>query len=186
MTPQTKVSKNLHEIKTIVDDSDKKVHSIHTLYTRFNSSKLCKLLDSYKYKGRSVSATLFDLLLMTFTNQSVRIYVAADSSQAAKVIIGYCDSKSGNTISMIKRALRHRLTVDYILVDSWFMNVGLIAYVYELSSVYLLGMCKFDDRKFIFNGKEKMVKQLLDCCTRNKKIKRSRTIKARYVELMVE
>ena len=79
MTPQTKVSKNLHEIKTIVDDSDKKVHSIHALYSRFISSKLCKLLDSYKDKGRSVSATLFDLLLMTITNQSVRMYVAADT-----------------------------------------------------------------------------------------------------------
>ena len=316
MTPQTKVSKNLHEIKTIVDDSDKKVHSIHAPYSRFNSSKLCKLLDSYKDKGRSVSATLFDLLLMTITNQSVRMYVAADSTEAAKdtyyrlkndprinwrammfifihrflsmvpkaddessedlhcliiddtscfkrgkyiegiskvfdhvyhryclgfkgLIVGYCDSKSfvpvdfslhnekgkrpdkpyglkpeelsrqyiksrqvdcpgnireiersvsksENTITMIKRALKHRLVVDYILVDSWFMNLGLIAYVYELSSVYLLGMCKFDDRKYIVNGKEKTVKQLLDWCKRNKKIKRSRTIKARYAELMVE
>jgi len=316
MTPQTKVSKNLHEIKTIVDDSDKKVHSIHALYSTFSSSKLCKLLDSYKDKGRSVTATLFDLLLMTITNQSVRMYVAADTSEAAKdtyyrlkndprinwrammfifihrflslvpqtidessedlhcliiddtscfkrgkyiegiskvfdhvyhryclgfkgLIMGYCDSKSfipvdfslhnekgkrldkpyglkpeeltrqytksrqadcpgnireiersvsksENTIAMIKRALKHRLTVDYILVDSWFMNLGLISYVYELSSVYLLGMCKFDDRKYIFNGKEKTVKQLLDWCKRNKKIKRSRTIKARYAELMVE
>ena len=316
MTPQTKVSKNLHEIKTIVDDSDKKVHSIHVLYRRFNSSKLGKLLDSYKDKGRSISATLFDLLLMTITNQSVRMYVATDTSEAAKdtyyrlkndplinwrammfifihrflsmvpktaeesaedlhcliiddtscfkrgkyiegiskvfdhvyhryclgfkgLIMGYCDSKSfipvdfslhsekgkrldkpyglkpeeltrqytksrqadcpgnireiergvsknENTIAMIKRALKHRLTVDYILVDSWFMNLGLISYVYELTSVYLLGMCKFDDRKYIFNGKEKTVKQLLDWCKRNKKIKRSRTIKARYAELMVE
>ena len=47
-------------------------------------------------------------------------------------------------------------------------------------------MCKFDDRKYIFNGKEKTVKQLLDWCNRNKKIKRSRTIKARYAELIVE
>lgn len=316
MTPQSKVSKNLHEIKTIVDDSEKKVHSIHALYSRFNSSKLGKLLDSYKDKGRSVSATLFDLLLMTITNQSVRMYVAADTSEAAKdtyyrlkndprinwrammfifihrflslvpqtvdessedlhcliiddtscfkrgkyiegiskvfdhvyhryclgfkgLIMGYCDSKSfipvdfslhnekgkrldkpyglkpeeltrqytksrqadcpgnireiergvsksENTIAMIKRALKHRLSVDYILVDSWFMNLGLISYVYELTSVYLLGMCKFDDRKYIFNGKEKTVKQLLDWCKRNKKIKRSRTIKARYAELMVE
>jgi hypothetical protein len=316
MTPQTKVSKNLHEIKTIVDDSDKKVHSIHALYSRFSSSKLCKLLDSYKDKGRSVSATLFDLLIMTIANQSVRMYVAADTSEAAKdtyyrlkndprinwrammfifihrflslvpqtvdessedlhcliiddtscfkrgkyiegiskvfdhvyhryclgfkgLIMGYCDSKSfipvdfslhnekgkrpdkpyglkseelsrqyiksrqadcpgkireiergvsksENTITMIKRALKHRLTVDYILVDSWFMNLGLIAYVYELSSVYLLGMCKFDDRKYVINGKEKTVKQLLDWCKRNKKIRRSRTIKARYAELMVE
>jgi hypothetical protein len=95
-------------------------------------------------------------------------------------------SKSENTIAMIKRALKHRLAVDYILVDSWFMNLGLIAYVYELTSIYLLGMCKFDDRKYIFKGKEKTVKQLLDWCKRNKKIKRSRTIKARYAELMVE
>ena len=316
MTTQTKVTKNLDEIKTIVDDSDKKVHSIHALYIKFSSTRLCKLLDLYKEKGRSVSATLFDLLLMTITNQSVRMYVAADSSDAAKdtyyrlkndprinwrammfifihrflsmvpktdnessegprcliiddtscfkrgkfiegiskvfdhvyhryclgfkgLIIGYCDSrsfipvdfslhnekgkrpdkpyglkpeelsrqytktrpvdcpgsvrekergisKSENTIAMIKRALKHRLAVDYILVDSLFMNLGLIAYVYELTSIYLLGMCKFDDRKYIFKGKEKTVKQLLDWCKRNKKIKRSRTIKARYAELMVE
>jgi len=52
-------------------------------------------------------------------------------------------SKSDNTIAMIKRALRHRLPVDYILVDSWFMNMGLIAYVYALKSTYLLGMCGY-------------------------------------------
>jgi hypothetical protein len=316
MTPQTKITKNLHEIKTIVDDSDKKVHSIHALYARFTTLKLKKHLDSFKEKGFSVKATLFDLLIMTITNQSVRMYVAGDSSDAAKdtyyrlkneprvdwrmvmflfvnrfvylvnqsttevseeprclviddtscfkrgkfiegiskifdhvfhryclgfkgLIMGYCDSKSfipvdfslhnekgkrpdkpfglkpeelnrqftkerqpdcpgytreterrisksENTIAMIKRALRHRLQVDYILVDSWFMNLGLISYVYTLKSTYLLGMCKFDDRKYIFKGKEKSVKQLLDWCKRNKKIKRSRTIKARYAEMIVE
>ena len=316
MTPQTKTTKNLHEIKTIVDDSDKKVHSIHALYASFTTTKLKKHLCSFKEKGFSVTATLFDLLIMTITNKSVRMYVGGDSSDAAKdtyyrlkneprvdwrmvmflfvnrflslvnkastddsdeprcliiddtscfkrgkfiegiskvfdhvfhryclgfkgLIMGYCDSrsfipvdfslhnekgkrpekpfglkpeelnrqftkerqpdcpgftreterrvsKSENTIAMIKRALRHRLTVDYILVDSWFMNLGLIAYVYTLKSTYLLGMCKFDDRKYIFNGKEKTVKQLLDWCKRNKRIKRSRTIKARYAELIVE
>ena len=278
MTPQTKVTKNLHEIKSIVDDSDKKIHSIHALYNGFTTSKLKKHLGSFKEKGFSVTATLFDLLIMTITNQSVRMYVAGDSSDAAKdtyyrlkndsridwrmvmflfvnrflylvnnatteptdeprcliiddtscfkrgkfiegiskvfdhvyhryclgfkgLIIGYCDSrsfipvdfslhsekgkrpdkpfglkpeelsrqytkerqpdcpgnirenerrvsKSENTITMIKRALRHRLAVDYILVDSWFMNLGLIAYVYMLKSVYLLGMYKFDDRSW--------------------------------------
>ena len=316
MTPQTKTTKNLHEIKTIVDDSDKKVHSIHALYAGFTTATLKKHLNSFKEKGFSVTATLFDLLIMTITNKSVRMYVCGDSSDAAKdtyyrlkneprvdwrmvmflfvnrflyliskastedpdelrcliiddtscfkrgkfiegiskvfdhvfhryclgfkgLIMGYCDaksfipvdfslhnekgkrvdkpfglkpeelsrqftkerqpdspgftrenerrvSKSENTIAMIKRALKHRLTVDYILVDSWFMNLGLIAYVYTIKSTYLLGMCKFDDRKYIFNGKEKTVKQLLDWCNRNKKIKRSRTIKARYAELIVE
>ena len=316
MTPQTKITKNLHEIKTIVDDSDKKVHSIHALYAGFTTAKLKKHFGSFKEKGFSVTATLFDLLIMTITNKSVRMYVSGDSSDAAKdtyyrlkneprvnwrmvmflfvnrflyfvnkgtteasdelrcliiddtscfkrgkfiegiskvfdhvfhryclgfkgLIMGYCDSrsfipvdfslhnekgkrpekpfglkpeelnrqftkerqpgcpgftrenerrvsKSENTIAMIKRALKHRLTVDYILVDSWFMNLGLIAYVYALKSTYLLGMCKFDDRKYIFKGKEKSVKQLLDWCKRNKKIKRSRTIKARYAELIVE
>ena len=316
MAPQTKITKNLHEIKTIVDDSDKKVHSIHALYAGFTTAKLKKHFGSFKEKGFSVTATLFDLLIMTITNKSVRMYVSGDSSDAAKdtyyrlkneprvnwrmvmflfvnrflyfvnkgtteasdelrcliiddtscfkrgkfiegiskvfdhvfhryclgfkgLIMGYCDSrsfipvdfslhnekgkrpekpfglkpeelnrqftkerqpgcpgftrenerrvsKSENTIAMIKRALKHRLTVDYILVDSWFMNLGLIAYVYTLKSTYLLGMCKFDDRKYIFKGKEKTVKQLLDWCKRNKRIKRSRTIKARYAELIVE
>jgi len=316
MTPQTKTTKNLHEIKTIVENSDKKVHSIHSLYAIFTTEKLKKTLGSFKEKGFSATAILFDLLIMTITNQSVRMYVSGDSADAAKdtfyrmkndpridwrmvmvlfvnrfltmvdkssgesvdelrcliiddtscfkrgkfiegiskvfdhvyhryclgfkgLIIGYCDSrsfipvdfslhnekgkrvdkpfglkpeelkrqytknrkpdlpgytrenerrvsKSENTIAMIRRALKHRLTVDYILVDSWFMNLSLIAYVYRLKSTYLLGMCKFDDRKYVFKGKEKTVKQLLDWCKRNKKIKRSRTIKARYAELIVE
>ena len=84
MTPQTKVTKNLHEIKSIVDDSDKKIHSIHTLYAGFTTSKLKKHLGSFKEKGFSVTATLFDLLIMTITNQSVRMYVGGDSSDAAK------------------------------------------------------------------------------------------------------
>ena len=59
-------------------------------------------------------------------------------------------------------------------------------FVYSLKSTYLLGMCKFDNSKYIFKAKEKTVKQLLDWCKRNKKLKRSRTNKARYAELIVE
>ena len=316
MTPQTKNTNNLNEIKTIVDNSDKKIHSIHSLYADFKTVKLKNLLSSLKEKGFNVTATLFELLIMTITNQSVRMYVSGNSSDAAKdtyyrlkgdpridwrmvmflfvnrflsfinqagsavsdeircliiddtscfkrgkciegiskvfdhayhqyclgfkgLIMGYCDSKSfipvdfsihnekgkrpdkpfglkpeelkkqykkerqsefpgytreierrvsksDNAIAMIRRALKHRLTVDYILVDSWFMNLGLIAYVFGLKSLYLLGMCKFDDRKYVFQGKEKTVKQLLDWVKRNKRIKRSRKIKARYAELTVE
>ncbi len=84
MTPQTKATKNLHEIKTIVDDSDKKVHSIHALYARFTTARLKKVLGSFKEKGFSVPATLFDLLIMTITNQSVRMFVSGDSADAQK------------------------------------------------------------------------------------------------------
>ncbi len=55
-------------------------------------------------------------------------------------------SKSENTITLIQRVLKHILVVDYILADSWFINRGLIAHVYELSSLYLMDICKFDDR----------------------------------------
>jgi hypothetical protein len=84
MTPQTKTTKNLHEIKTIVDGSDKEVHSIHALYARFTTARLKKILGSFKERGFSVTATLFDLLIMTITNQSVRMYVSGDSADAAK------------------------------------------------------------------------------------------------------
>ena len=84
MTPQTKTTKNLHEIKTIVENSDKKVHSIHSLYARFTTVKLKKTLGSFKEKGFSATAILFDLLIMTITNQSVRMYVSGDSADAAK------------------------------------------------------------------------------------------------------
>ncbi len=65
MTPQTKPTKNHHEIKTIVDDSDKKVHSIHSVYASFTTTKRKKHLGSFKEKGFIVTATLFELLIMT-------------------------------------------------------------------------------------------------------------------------
>jgi hypothetical protein len=48
MTLQTKTTKNLHGIKPIVENSDKKVHLNHSLYARFTTEKLKKTLGSFK------------------------------------------------------------------------------------------------------------------------------------------
>ncbi len=79
MTSQTKNIKNLHEIKTIVADSDKKVHSIHTVYAGFNTAKLRKHLGSFKAKGRSVTTILFDLLIMTLP---IKVHLALGKVQS--------------------------------------------------------------------------------------------------------
>ena len=62
--------------------SDKKVLSIHVLYAEFKTIKLKNILSSLKEKGFNVTATLFELLIMTITNQSVRMYVSGKSSDA--------------------------------------------------------------------------------------------------------
>ncbi len=54
MTP--KLQRICMRLKTIVEDADKKVHSIHALYYRFNTAKLIKSLSSFKEKGFSVTA----------------------------------------------------------------------------------------------------------------------------------
>lgn len=92
-------------------------------------------------------------------------------------------SKTAKLMEMIKGAWKHGIRADYLLVDSWFVDEALIRFVLK-SKMFLLGMCKMDKRLYLHQDKQSNARQLLEHCKRTK-AKRSRTIKARYYEVLV-
>jgi len=94
--------------------------------------------------------------------------------------------KTVNSVKMIKRAVKHGFIADYVLTDSWFISEYFIRNIRKIKQgiVHVLGMCKMDKRKYLFNGEQYNAKQLLK---KNKgRIKRSRKVNAYYIELIVD
>ena len=51
--------------------------------------------------------------------------------------------KGEKLIEMVKAAIRYRIPFDYLLVDSWFTNTGLVDFVCSChKKFHLLGMAK--------------------------------------------
>ena len=72
-------------------------------------------------------------------------------------------NKIKNAVKMIKRAVKHGFIADYVLADSWFVSEYFINSIRKIKQgiVHVLGMCKMDKRKYLFNGEQYTAKQLL-------------------------
>ncbi len=88
---------------------------------------------------------------------------------------------------MLKRAVKNGFTASYVLMDSWFVNDTVIKGIRSIKNgaIHVLGMCRIDNRKYLLNGKEFNVKQLIIRFSR-KKGKYSRKYKSRYIPLVVD
>ncbi len=66
-------------------------------------------------------------------------------------------------VSMIKRAVKNGFVASYVLMDSWFVNDYMIKSVRSIKkgAMHVLGMCKMDIRKYMFDKKELNVHQLI-------------------------
>lgn len=94
--------------------------------------------------------------------------------------------KISTAILMVKRAVKHRITVDYALMDSWFVCEKMILAIQKIKkTVHLLGTCKMDKRKYNFLGKDLTAKELLNKFKDSKLNKRCRNTKSRYIALNV-
>ena len=95
--------------------------------------------------------------------------------------------KTDNAIAMIKRAVKNGFSASYVLMDSWFVNDTIIKGIRAIKdgAMHVLGMCRIDNRKYLLNGKELNVKQLITRFAR-KKGKYSRKYKSRYIPLVVD
>lgn len=95
-------------------------------------------------------------------------------------------NKISNAVKMIKRAVKNGLKANYVLVDKWFMSENFISDIRKIKKGILdiVGLCKMDKRKYVYNGEEYTAKQLLHL--RKKYSKRSRKINARYIEIDVK
>jgi hypothetical protein len=95
-------------------------------------------------------------------------------------------SKIENGIKMLKRAVKNGFKASYVLTDSWFMSEKLILEVRNIQSsmMHLLGMCRMDQRKYLYEHKLYTAQELLK--KGKKRIKRARKLKAHYIDFVVE
>lgn len=105
---------------------------------------------------------------------------------AVKRLRELSSSKIDNAIKMIKRAVKHGFVADYVLADSWFIAYSFISNIRKIKSgaMHLLGSCRMDKRKYLFENTEYSAKELLNKFKSQKK--RSRKVHALYVELIVD
>ncbi len=94
------------------------------------------------------------------------------------------NSKIDTLIEMIKRAVKHGFTPDYVLTDSWFSCEKLIKIIRKLKkgSIHFLGPMKIN-RVFTYNGKNYSGKKLRQKLRKN--IKRCRSLKSFYIKTTV-
>lgn len=91
--------------------------------------------------------------------------------------------KTEMVIQMFRRINQRKITVDYILFDSWFTSMNLIKKLLSINkSVNIIGMYKYNS-KLVIDGKELTIKQLRKY---RSKMKRSRSMKLYYFQYVAE
>ena len=91
--------------------------------------------------------------------------------------------KTEMVIQMFRRINHRKITVDYILFDSWFTSIGLIKKLLSINkSVNIIGMYKYNS-KLVIDGKEQTIKQLRKY---RGKLKRSRSMNLYYFQYVAE
>lgn len=93
-------------------------------------------------------------------------------------------SKISNAIKMFKRAIGRGVSVDYVLLDSWFTCEAFIDAVLGVKGkTHLLGMYKIATSKFVYNERLLTYKQLNNALG---KAKRCRSLRLYYKEAIVK
>jgi hypothetical protein len=62
-------------------------------------------------------------------------------------------SKIASMVAMIKRALKKKLKVDYVLMDSWFTCWEVVSLIVKRKGLHLIGMYKVAKTKFYYSDK---------------------------------
>ncbi|NCB44854.1 MAG: transposase [Clostridia bacterium] len=74
MTPQSKGKKHLHELKSLLDNDDKKSFNLYQVFDLFKSKRLDNLFIEYKVKGLAFATIFYQLIEMTILNFTVHQY----------------------------------------------------------------------------------------------------------------
>lgn len=104
-------------------------------------------------------------------------------SHASKRMDEYFMSKGEKLIQMVKRAIKSKIPFEYLLVDSWFTNTGLVDFVCKChKKFHLLGMAKMGNTKYATKrwgevGAKAIIGKLKD----TKEVKYSKRYRAHYV-----
>ncbi len=91
--------------------------------------------------------------------------------------------KTEMVVQMFRRINQRKITVDYILFDSWFTSMGLIKKLMSINKgINIIGMYKYNS-KLVVDGRLLTIKQLRK---HRSKIKRSRSMKLYYFQYVAE
>ena len=80
--------------------------------------------------------------------------------------------KITTAIKMIKKAVKTRIKVDYILMDSWFFAEAFLKMLSEFkSTIHIVGMLKMAKAKYLYQGNHYTAKELGSLLKKRKKVK---------------
>ena len=133
-----------------------------------------------KTKSKSFGLTKKQLKKQTKKNRS------ADSPGQKRVAETRID-KITNSINMIKHSIKKGIIASYVLADSWFICEKFIKEIRKIKKgmMHVIGIWKLTKQKICYNEKEYNPKQLRTLLER-KKSKRSKKIRAKYIEIIVD
>ena len=76
MTPQTKNTKHLHELKQLLENDEKKSINLYQVYDIFKSKRLDNLFIEFKVKGLALATIFYQLIEMTVLDFTVHQYTS--------------------------------------------------------------------------------------------------------------
>lgn len=93
----------------------------------------------------------------------------------------YFMGKGEKLIKMVKAAIRYRIPFDYLLVDSWFTNTGLVDFVCSChKKFHLLGMAKMGNTKYSTSWGDLSARAILGRLSSSRQIRYSRRYHIHY------
>lgn len=94
------------------------------------------------------------------------------------------EKKTTNLLKMLKRAVKHGLSADYVLTDAWFCTGDFIENVRHIKNgmLHIISMCRMDKRKYEVEGNMMNATEILQSKKADKK--RSRSNKVYYIEVI--
>ena len=110
-----------------------------------------------------------------------------ENSHVAKRKEEYFMGKGVKLLEMVKNAIRHKISFDYLLVDSWFTCTELVEFIYRRhKKFHLLGMAKMGNTKYTTtNWGELSAKAIITKLKAQKEVKYSRRYRCHYAEIEV-
>lgn len=110
-----------------------------------------------------------------------------NESHIAKREHEYFMKKGDKLIEMVQRAIRAKIPFEYLLVDSWFTNSGLVDFVCKShKKFHLLGMAKMGNTKYkTKEWGELSAKAIIEKLKKSKSIKCSRRYRCQYATINV-
>ena len=96
--------------------------------------------------------------------------------------------KITQSITMVKRAVKHGFRAKYVLTDSWFSSKGFILAMRQIKNPAMHVVCgvRKDKRQYLYRGKKLDVKALYATLKKEGNAKRCRKLNTRYFEVVVQ